>query len=64
MDSSGNKDIRSIQLFIVEKFSLINYEEKELIRRFGWGAYKTCKCLREKIILKEEDLNIKKIMIT
>jgi len=41
MDNSGNKDIKSIQLFIVEDFPLLNFEEKELIRRFGWGGSNT-----------------------
>jgi len=37
MDSNGNKDIESVQLFTVEKFPLLTHEEKELVRRFGWG---------------------------
>jgi hypothetical protein len=41
MDSSGNKDIESVQLFIVEKFPLLTHEEKELVRRFGWGGNRT-----------------------
>ena len=41
MDKSGNKDIKSVQLFIVEKFPLLSNEEKELIGRFGWGGSKT-----------------------
>jgi hypothetical protein len=41
MDNSGNKDIKSIQLFVAEKLPLLNFEEKELIRRFGWGGNKT-----------------------
>ena len=41
MDSSGDKDIKSVQLFIVEKLPLLTHEEKELIRRFGWGGNRT-----------------------
>ena len=41
MDSSGDKDIKSVQLFVVEKFPLLTHEEKELIRRFGWGGNRT-----------------------
>jgi len=41
MDSSGNKDIQSVQLIVAEKIPLLNFEEKELIRRFGWGDNKT-----------------------
>jgi len=37
MDSNGNKDIESVQLITVEKFPLLTHEEKELVRRFGWG---------------------------
>jgi hypothetical protein len=37
MDSSGSKDIKSVQLSIVERFPLLTHKEKELIRRFGWG---------------------------
>ena len=37
MDSSGSKDIKSVQLSIVERFPLLTHEEKELVRRFGWG---------------------------
>lgn len=41
MDSSGDKDIKSVQFFVVEKFPLLTHEEKELIRRFGWGGNRT-----------------------
>jgi len=41
MDSSGNKDIESVQLFIVKRLPLLTFEEKELIRRFGWGSNRT-----------------------
>jgi len=41
MDKSGDKDIRSVQLFVVEKFPLLTYEEKELIKGFGWGGNRT-----------------------
>jgi len=41
MDSSGDKDIKLVQLFVAEKLPLLSNEEKELIRRFGWGGNKT-----------------------
>ena len=41
MDNSGDKDIKSIQLFVAEKLPLLTYEEKELIGRFGWGGNRT-----------------------
>jgi len=41
MDNSGNKDIKSVQLIVAEKLPLLNFEEKELIRRFGWGGSNT-----------------------
>ena len=45
MDNSGDKDIKSVQLFVVEKFPLLTHEEKELIRRFGWGGNRTIRWL-------------------
>ena len=41
MDKSGDKDVKLVQLFVVEKLPLLSNEEKELIRRFGWGGNKT-----------------------
>ena len=41
MDNSGDKDIKLVQLFVAEKLPLLSNEEKELIRRFGWGGNKT-----------------------
>ena len=41
MDNSGDKDIKLVQLFVAEKLPLLSNEEKELIRRFGWGGNRT-----------------------
>ena len=41
MDKSGEKDIKSIQLSVAKRLPLLNFEEKELIRRFGWGSNRT-----------------------
>jgi len=41
MDNSGDKDIKLVQLFVTEKLPLLSNEEKELIRRFGWGGNRT-----------------------
>jgi len=41
MDNSGDKDIKLVQLFIAEKLPLLTEQEKELIRRFGWGSNRT-----------------------
>ena len=41
MDKSGDKDVKLVQLFVVEKLPLLSNEEKELIRRFGWGGNRT-----------------------
>jgi hypothetical protein len=37
IDNRGGKDSRSVQLWVVEKFTLLTNEEKELIRRYGWS---------------------------
>ena len=41
MDKSGDKDVKLVQLFVVEKLPLLSNEEKELNRRFGWGGNRT-----------------------
>lgn len=41
MDNSGDKDIKLVQLFVSEKLPLLSNEEKELVRRFGWGGNRT-----------------------
>lgn len=37
IDNRGGKDSRSVQLWVVEKFPLLTYKERELIRKYGWG---------------------------
>ncbi len=37
IDNRGGKDSRTVQLWVVEKFPLLTYEERELIRKYGWG---------------------------
>jgi len=36
-DRRGTKDRKSVQLWVLEKFPLLAEQEKELIRKYGWG---------------------------
>ena len=41
IDSSGDKDIKSVQLFVVKNIPLLTSQEQELLKNFGWGGNKT-----------------------
>lgn len=37
-DRIGAKDRKSVQLWVLDKFPLLNEQEKELIRKYGWSS--------------------------
>ena len=41
IDSSGDKNIKSVQLFVVKNMPLITSQEQELLNKYGWGVSKT-----------------------
>ena len=40
-DNRGGKDNRTVRIQVVSRLPLLTYQEKELIRQFGWGQNRT-----------------------
>lgn len=41
MDNRGGKDNRTVRIQVVNRLPFLTYQERELIRQFGWGGTRT-----------------------